>query len=466
MLSIAAPLGPAFIGADSAAPRPALKAGVALRRHHHGSRGVVTSAGAPEETSSFSRQAGLQLVVGCAAALPAGRAALRRRHRPVRQHHVVRLAEAEAAPPPAAEKTQQEIGAAGRSKFVADGSAPAVSSSGRRQRVLSGVQPTGDLHLGNYFGAINQWVGMQEDYDCFFCIVDLHAITVPHNPKELRKSVLSTAAAYLASGITPEKSTIFVQSAVPQHAQLAWLLNTQTPMSWLNAMTQYKEKAVKQQQGVCAGLFGYPVLMAADILLYQADKVPVGEDQMEHLFLARDIAQRMNKTYKKTAYKKRNLFREPEPLIRKTGARVMSLQDGTSKMSKSAPNPDSRICITDDAATIKRKVKRCKTDSVMGMELGNPERPEATSLLSLYSLVRGCTPEEAAAECAEDNWGVFKGKLTEALVEYLTPLQGEYHRILDDQAYLRSTLEKGRSQAVEVAAQTLGNVETAMGFGF
>jgi len=307
---------------------------------------------------------------------------------------------------------------------------------------------------------------MQEDYESFFCIVDLHAITVPHAPKELRKSTLSTAAAYLASGIDPEKSSVFVQSAVPQHAQLAWLLNTQTPMSWLQQMTQYKEKAVKYQRAVGLGLFAYPVLMAADILLYQADKVPVGEDQMEHLFLARDIAERMNKEYKKTAPKKRNLFRMPEPLVGKQGARVMSLSDGTKKMSKSDPDANGRIAITDDASTIKRKIKRCKTDLIVGIEHNNPERPEAKNLLGLYALARRSTPEAMAEECSEDNWGTFKGKLTEALVEHLSPIQAEYKRILEDKAFLKATLERGRLKAVEEAGRTLDNVEVAMGFGF
>lgn len=344
--------------------------------------------------------------------------------------------------------------------------APKKEGPPRRQRVLSGVQPTGDLHLGNYFGAIKQWVGMQEDYDCFFCIVDLHAITVPHNPKELRKSTLSTAAAYLASGIDPDRSAVFVQSSVPQHSQLAWLLNTQTPMSWLQQMTQYKEKAVKMQKAVGLGLFAYPVLMAADILLYQADKVPVGEDQQEHLFLARDIAERMNSEYQKTAPKKRQLFRMPEPLVGKQGARVMGLSDGTKKMSKSDPDADSRICFTDDAAAIKRKVKRCKTDTIVGLELNNPERPEATNLLKIYALVRSMTPEAAAAECANDNWGTFKGKLTEALVEYLSPMQSEYKRMMDEPGYLREKLEAGRSRALEVASKTLEHVEASMGFGY
>lgn len=341
----------------------------------------------------------------------------------------------------------------------------AIEAPPRRQRVLSGIQPTGDLHLGNYFGAIKQWVGMQDDYDCFFCIVDLHAITVPHKPKELRKATMTTAAAYLASGINPAKSTVFIQSEVRAHAQLSWLLNTQTPLSWLEQATQYKEKALKLGQSVGMGLFAYPVLMAADILLYQADKVPVGEDQLEHLYLTRDIAGRINREYTKTAPKGRRLLRLPEALVGKQGARVMSLDDGRKKMSKSAPNPDSRIAITDHPSDIRRKIKRATTDSILGTELGNPDRPECTNLLGLYALATGRTPEEAAAETKNDNWGIFKGKLTEALIEYLAPIQSEYDRILKDPAFLKDTLRKGKARAEEVANQTLANVEHAMGFG-
>eukprot|EP00442_Polarella_glacialis_P046607 CAMPEP_0115061592 /NCGR_PEP_ID=MMETSP0227-20121206/8088_1 /TAXON_ID=89957 /ORGANISM="Polarella glacialis, Strain CCMP 1383" /LENGTH=357 /DNA_ID=CAMNT_0002446901 /DNA_START=229 /DNA_END=1302 /DNA_ORIENTATION=- len=337
--------------------------------------------------------------------------------------------------------------------------------SGRKQRVLSGVQPTGDLHLGNYFGAIRQWVDMQNDYECFFCVVDLHAITVPHNPKDLRRATLSTAASYLAAGIDPDRSTVFVQSSVPQHSQLSWLLNTQTPMGWVTNMTQYKEKAVKFNQKVGLGLLAYPVLMAADILLYQADKVPVGEDQFEHLCLTRDIAERMNREYSKFNYKKRRLFKVPEALIGKQGARVMSLADGRRKMSKSDPNEDTRINVVDEADAIKRKVKRCTTDTIVGIELNNPDRPEAANLLKLLALVTESTPEEAEASCRDDNWGTFKGKLTEALVEYLTPIQSRYKRLLGDETYLKERLEVGQIRAREVAGETLSNVEKAMGIG-
>ena len=271
----------------------------------------------------------------------------------------------------------------------------------QKKRVLSGVQPTGSLHLGNYLGAIRQWVKNQDEYDSLFCVVDLHAITAPHTPKELTKSTYQTAALYLAAGLDPAKSKIFVQSHVRQHAELAWLLNCATPMGWLERMIQFKEKAAKQEgEGASVGLFDYPVLMAADILLYQAALVPVGEDQRQHLELTRDIARRFNDKYGK----KRRVFREPEALIVKSNARVMSLQDGTSKMSKSAENDNSRINLLDPPDVIRRKVKKCKTDAVMGVGYA-PDRPEANNLLDMYGAVSGKSKEEVAAEAAERGGG-------------------------------------------------------------
>lgn len=337
----------------------------------------------------------------------------------------------------------------------------------RRLRVLSGVQPTGDLHLGNYFGAIKNWVGLQEDYDTFFCVVDLHAITMPHKPKELREATLSTAAAYVASGIDPKRSAIFVQSQVPQHAQLAWLLTTQCPMTWLNGMTQFQDKKKKLgedgEKTIGTGLYSYPVLMAADILLYRADKVPVGEDQTQHLILANQLAERMNKRYRKTAPGKRSLFRPPEMLQAKEGARVRSLKDGTKKMSKSDANEGSRINLSDTPAQIKTKIKKCKTDLSVGIEIDNPDRPEANNLCRLYALTRGLSAEGAAEECKDMNWGTFKATLTESLVEYLSPIQGEYARLMEDRAFLKDILLDGRQQALAVAQDTLDHVEEAMG---
>ena len=243
-----------------------------------------------------------------------------------------------------------------------------------KKRVLSGVQPTGNLHLGNYLGAIDQWVKNQDIYDNYFCVVDLHAITMPQNPVELRENTMKSAATYIAAGIDPKKSRIFIQSHVRAHTELAWLLNCVTPMNWLERMIQYKEKASSQGDNVGVGLFDYPVLMAADILLYQADLVPVGEDQRQHLELTRDICRRFNDQFCKNMEK--GVFKEPQALISKQNARVMSLTDGKSKMSKSNPDDKSRINLLDPPDEIVKKIKKCKTDQVVGLEWDNPERPE------------------------------------------------------------------------------------------
>merc|ERR1719478_1024423 len=305
---------------------------------------------------------------------------------------------------------------------VAD--APAAAADGEpavRKRVLSGVQPTGVLHLGNYLGAIRQWVANQELYDNYFCVVDLHAITAPHVPKELTKDSYRTAALYLASGIDPARSKIFIQSHVTAHAELQWLLNCATPMGWLEKMIQYKEKAQKQDaERVSVGLFDYPVLMAADILLYQTQLVPVGEDQRQHLELTRDIARRFNDLYCKN--KQRKTFVEPDALIVKSNARVMSLQDGTAKMSKSADNDMSRINLLDTPDEIARKIKKCKTDSVKGLSY-DPARPEAVNLLGIYEAMSGKTREQVAAEMATlGGWGDFKPLLTDACISHLEPI--------------------------------------------
>ena len=332
-----------------------------------------------------------------------------------------------------------------------------------RKRVLSGVQPTGALHLGNYLGAIRQWVANQELYDNYFCVVDLHATTAPHVPKELTKDTYRTAALYLASGIDPKRSRIFVQSHVTAHAELQWLLNCATPMGWLEKMIQYKEKAQKQDaERVSVGLFDYPVLMAADILLYQTQLVPVGEDQRQHLELTRDIARRFNDQYCKN--KQRKTFVEPDALIVKSNARVMSLQDGTAKMSKSAENDMSRINLLDPPDEIARKIKRCKTDSVRGLSY-DPARPEATNLLGIYEAMTGKTSEEVAAEIATlGGWGDFKPLLTEATIAHLEPLQKRYYEIVGETEYLTSVLREGQEAADEVASKTLASAKRSMGF--
>jgi len=336
-----------------------------------------------------------------------------------------------------------------------------------RPRVLSGVQPTGSLHLGNWLGAIRNWVDLQDSHDTFFCVVDLHAITVPHDPARLAEDTLSTAALYLACGIDPTRSTVFVQSQVSAHSELAWLLNCVTPLNWLERMIQFKEKAIKQGDNVSVGLLDYPVLMAADILLYDAALVPVGEDQKQHLELARDIAQqRINARF---AQKDANgealpILRVPEPLILKQGARVMSLTDGSSKMSKSDPNEGSRINLLDPPELITKKIKRAKTDPVMGLEFGNPERPEADNLLGLYALLSGRSPEQAAAECAQMGWGQFKPLLAEAAVEALRPLQQRYAELRADRTTLDAVLLQGCERATAVADATLVRVQDALGF--
>eukprot|EP00882_Tetradesmus_deserticola_P008697 GHRQ01009171.1.p1 GENE.GHRQ01009171.1~~GHRQ01009171.1.p1 ORF type:complete len:419 (+),score=164.64 GHRQ01009171.1:130-1386(+) len=348
-------------------------------------------------------------------------------------------------------------------------SAPAVAQTERRKRVLSGVQPTGQLHLGNYMGAIRNWVNLQEQYDTFYCVVDLHAITAPHDPVELRTATRSVAATYMAAGIDPEKASIFVQSHVTAHAELNWLLECVTPIGWLNRMIQFKEKARKQGEDVRAGLMTYPVLMAADILLYQADLVPVGEDQKQHLELTRDIAERVNGLYGGRKWKKRggrggNIFKVPEPLIPPAGARVMSLQDGSSKMSKSAENDASRINLTDTPDAIRSKVKRCKTDSFPNLEWDHPERPEAANLLTMYQLSTGKTKEEVLSDIQGKNWGAFKPMLADALIAHLEPIQSKYTAIMADPSHVDAVLDKGAAAAAETANATLNLVKDAMGF--
>ncbi|KKD36204.1 tryptophan--tRNA ligase [Limnoraphis robusta] len=330
-----------------------------------------------------------------------------------------------------------------------------------KQRVLSGVQPTGNLHLGNYLGAIRNWVEGQSQYDNFFCVVDLHAITAPHNPATLATDTYTIAALYLACGIDLEYSTIFIQSHISAHSELTWLLNCITPINWLQDMIQFKEKAIKQGENVSTGLLDYPVLMAADILLYDADKVPVGEDQKQHLELTRDIAARFNHLF---GQEKEEILKIPEPLIRTEGARVMSLSDGTRKMSKSDPSELSRINLLDSPDTITKKIKRCKTDSVRGLEFDNSERPECHNLLMLYGILSGQTKDQVTVQCQDMGWGQFKPLLTEATIEALKPIQEKYKAVMSDRAYLESVLKDGREKAEAVANATLKRVKTALGY--
>lgn len=332
----------------------------------------------------------------------------------------------------------------------------------RKQRVLSGVQPTGALHLGNYLGAIRQWTHNQDKYDNLFVVVDLHAITVPHDRKALPRDTLQSVAMYLACGIDPARSKVFVQSHVSAHAELTWLLNCSTPMGWVERMIQFKEKARRQGENVSVALFDYPVLMAADILLYQTDLVPVGEDQRQHIELARDIARRYNELYCKK--KRPRTLREPKALMQTSGARVMSLDDGKNKMSKSAENDMSRINLTDTPQTITRKVKRCKTDSFEGLQFDIEDRPECNNLLSIYQLVTNRSKEEVQKECDDMRWGTFKPLLGEAIVEHLRPIQEKYKELLDDRTYLSSVLKDGYQHASADAATTLDAIKRDMGF--
>ena len=331
-----------------------------------------------------------------------------------------------------------------------------------RPRVLSGVQPTGALHLGNWLGAIRNWVDLQESHDTFVCVVDLHAITVPHDPSRLAEDTRSTAALYLACGMDPKRCSVFVQSQVAAHSELCWLLNCVTPLNWLERMIQFKEKAVKQGDNVSVGLLDYPVLMAADILLYDADLVPVGEDQKQHLELARDIAQqRINARF---GGKDMPVLKVPKPMILKEGARVMSLTDGRSKMSKSDPNEGSRITLLDPPELITKKIKRAKTDPERGLEFGNPDRPETDNLLGLYAILSGQGREQAASECAEMGWGQFKPMLAEATVNALEPIQARYRELMLDPTELDQVLTTGREKAETVANATLERVRDALGF--
>lgn len=330
-----------------------------------------------------------------------------------------------------------------------------------KQRILSGIQPTGNLHLGNYLGAIRNWVELQEEYDAFLFMADLHAITVPHDRTQLAENTYKAAATYIACGINPDKSTIFVQSHLSEHAELTWLFNCITPLNWLERMIQFKEKAIKQGENVSIGLLDYPVLQAADILLYEPDLVPVGEDQKQHLELTRDIAARLNFQF---GTEENPVLKIPEPMIREVGARVMSLTDGTKKMSKSDPSDQSRIDLTDSPENIVRKIKRAKTDPLRGLEFDNPERPECNNLLGLYTLLSGKTKAAVAEECREMGWGQFKPLLAETAVTALEPIQQRYQELMADRTYLEGVLRQGNERARAIAAQTLTKVKDALGY--
>lgn len=324
-------------------------------------------------------------------------------------------------------------------------------------RIVSGVQPTGNLHLGNYLGAIRRWVDIQNDYQCMFFLADLHAITVAQEPEKLRASVRETTAAYIACGVDPKKSIIFPQSAIAAHTELAWILSCRTPMGWLNRMTQFKEKAGKDKEKAALGLYSYPVLMAADILLYKATHVPVGEDQKQHIELARDIAGVFNRDVGA------DFFPLPEPMIGAETARIMSLRDGTKKMSKSDESDYSRINLTDDATTIALKFRKAKSDMVEGMSFDD-SRPEAVNLLSIYASFKGISKEQAQKDCGELNFSAFKNLITEVAVEKLSPITQKMRELLAEPAYIDGILKDGAQRAEEIASKTMDEVKDLVGF--
>ena len=319
--------------------------------------------------------------------------------------------------------------------------------------VLSGIQPTGNLHLGNYLGSIKNWIDLQDTHRCMFGVMNMHAITLPQDPKVLENNVFDAAAVYLACGLDPKKSTIFVQSHVPEHAELAWVFSTLTSLGWLNRMTQFKEKSASSEN---LGLYSYPVLMAADILLYKADLVPVGEDQKQHLELTRDIAGAFNHRYK-TDY-----FTLPDPMILKEVKRIMSLQDGTNKMSKSDESDLSRINLEDAPELIIKKVKKAKTDSEAIITY-DESRPEIYNLLNIFSATSGKSASDLAVEYANTGFGKFKGDLAESLVEKLRPIQENLLRFKQDRAYIAQILDDGRNEAREIAAKTKAEVYGIVG---
>jgi tryptophanyl-tRNA synthetase len=326
-------------------------------------------------------------------------------------------------------------------------------------RIFSGVQPTGNLHLGNYLGAIRNWVTLQRDYECIFCIVDLHALTLPQDPAQLRAQTREVTAAYIAAGIDPERCIIFNQSMLPEHAELAWLLGCLTPLGWLNRMTQFKEKAGKQREEAGLGLYAYPVLMAADIILYKATHVPVGEDQKQHLELARDIAGAFNRHYGVA------FFPLPEPMIFGAATRVMSLRDGTKKMSKSDASDYSRINMTDDAEAIALKIRKAKTDPhPLPATLKEAEaRPEADNLLGIYAALADLGRAETVERWAGKNFSAFKTELADLAAAVLGKIAGEMRRLLAEPGYVDGILRRGAERAKTIAAPNLRQVFDIMG---
>ncbi len=328
-----------------------------------------------------------------------------------------------------------------------------------KKRIFSGVQPSGNITLGNYLGAIKNWVDLQNDYECLYAIMDMHSITVRQDPQELKKRTLDLLKIYLACGIDPEKNLLFVQSHVPSHAQLSWVLNCYTYMGELSRMTQFKDKSKSHADNINAGLFTYPVLMAADILLYGADLVPVGKDQMQHIEICRDIAERFNSVYG-------NVFTIPEGFMPKAGAKVMSLQEPTKKMSKSDPNPKGYISMLDEFNTIAKKIKSAVTDSegVVEYREGDDSKAGINNLMTIMSAVTGKSYDEITKDYAGKGYGDFKSDVAEAVVSHIKPIREEYDRLSNDKAYLESIYKTGAERAERIASRMVQKVYKKVGF--
>ena len=323
--------------------------------------------------------------------------------------------------------------------------------------IVSGIQPTNSLHIGNYFGSIKNWVGIQDQYQCMLFIADLHAMTAPYAPEELKLSILNVAATYLACGIDPKKSIIFTQSTVNEHTQLSWMLSCLTPTGWMNRMTQFKEKSEKYKENSSLGLYSYPVLMAADILLYKADFVPVGEDQKQHLELTRDIAGAFNR------FVKEDFFTLPEPMITGAGTRIMSLKDGTSKMSKSDDNDASRINLSDSDEIIEHKLRKAKTDSITEIYYDKENRPEMSNLLCVYSVFSGKKIDEIVGQYNGVGSAAFKRDLTDLIIAGLSPIRSEHRRLMEDVSYVSRILSDGHERAQAVATANMTEIKRLMG---
>ncbi|HVY59879.1 MAG TPA: tryptophan--tRNA ligase [Xanthobacteraceae bacterium] len=338
-----------------------------------------------------------------------------------------------------------------------------------KERVFSGVQPTGNLHLGNYLGAMVKFVALQERYDCIYCVVDLHAVTVWQDPAELPRSIREVTAAFLACGIDPKRHIVFNQSQVAEHAELAWIFNCVARVGWLNRMTQFKEKAGKDRENASVGLYSYPTLMAADIHVYRATHVPVGEDQKQHLELARDIAQKFNNDYAASIAAHGfgdAFFPLPEPLIQGPAMRVMSLRDGTKKMSKSDPSDYSRINLTDDADAIAQKIRKAKTDPepLPSETKGLDTRPEADNLVGIYAALAGTTRSDVLKDFGGAQFSTFKSALVDLAVTKLGPIGAEMKRLVQDPVYIDSVLADGSARAQVIAAETMKAVKDIVGF--